>query len=508
MVDRFALRTPAGWLPVLLPLAAALWAPLPARAVDAPPALTSCRLEGMEHPALCGSVARLLDPARPSGPSISVHFAVVPALARRKAEDAVFFFAGGPGQSAMDLAGALSRRYARFGNRRDMVFVDQRGTGRSAPLKCADDGDRNALRPLAEALDETRRLQRTRDCAATLQKLPHGDLRQYTTTIAMADIDAVRATLGIERINAIGASYGTRAVLEYQRLFPQRLRRAVIDGVAPPDMVLPLSFSTDNQAALEAMFSGCEADDICHKRFPALRAQWKQLLASLPQTARVAHPMTGGEEQVTITRDTVLGAVRAPLYSPLLASALPAAIAEAARQRFAPLVGLASALGGAGGSIATGMHFSVVCAEDAPRMGAPDGGASAANPPGADFATSSRDEYARICADWPRGSVPPEFYRIGPAPAATLVLSGGLDPVTPPRHGERVARALGAKARHVLVPNAGHGVLGLACMRDAVVRFVDADSDDDALKVDVSCSASVPRPTSFVPLRATGESPR
>jgi len=141
-------------------------------------------------------------------------------------------------------------------------------------------------------------------------------------------------------------------------------------------------------------------------------------------------------------------------------------------------------------------------------MGAPDGGASAANPPGADFAASSRDEYARICADWPRGSVPPEFYRIGPAPAATLVLSGGLDPVTPPRHGERVTRALGAKARHVLVPNAGHGVLGLACMRDAVVRFVDADSDDAALKVDVSCSASVPRPSSFVPLRTSGESAR
>jgi pimeloyl-ACP methyl ester carboxylesterase len=505
---RLALRTRSGSLPGVLLLSAWLSAAMPALAVDEPPTLKPCRLEGMEHEAMCGSIARPLDPARPAGPSIAVQFAVVPALARRKAEDAVFFFAGGPGQSAIDLAGALSRRYARFGNRRDMVFVDQRGTGRSAPLKCADDNDRNALQPLTEALDEARRLQRTRECASALQKLPHGDLRQYTTTIAMADIDAVRAALGVPRINAIGASYGTRAVLEYQRLFPQRLRRAVIDGVAPPDMVLPLAFSTDNQAALEAMFSGCESDGACRARFPTLREQWRQLLASLPQTARVPHPMTGGEENVTITRDTVLGAVRSPLYSPLLASALPAAIAEAAQRRFAPLLGLATALGGKGGGIASGMHYSVICAEDAPRMSEPGGAASGANPPGADFGASSREQYARVCADWPRGAVPPEFYRVGPASAATLVLSGGLDPVTPPRHGERVARLLGAKARHVLVPNAGHGVLGLACMRDAVVRFVDAESDDDALKVDASCSASVPRPSPFMPLQTAPESPR
>ncbi|MBL0150712.1 MAG: alpha/beta fold hydrolase, partial [Ideonella sp.] len=209
-----------------------------------------CRLKGVEHEALCGSVRRALDPTKPQGTVIDVHFAVLPAMARRKADDPVFFFAGGPGQSAIDLAGALSRRYARFGHRRDLVFVDQRGTGRTAPLKCADDDERQALQPLAEGLDEARRLQKVKDCGAALQKLPHGDLRQYTTTIAMADIDAVRSALGVERINAIGASYGTRAVLEYQRLFPQRVRRAVIDGVAPPDMVLPVSFSIDNQAAL------------------------------------------------------------------------------------------------------------------------------------------------------------------------------------------------------------------------------------------------------------------
>ena len=171
----------------------------------------------------------------------------------------------------------------------------------------------------------------------------------------------------------------------------------------------------------------------------------------------MAHPVTGEVQRLTLARDTLLGLVRAPLYVPALASALPLAMTEAARGRFEPLVGLATALsGGRTGALAEGMHFSVVCAEDVPRL------AQAADRPGADFGDAFADIYRRACADWPRGAVPAAFYTLPPAPAATLVLSGGADPVTPPRHGERVARALGAKARHVVVPQAGHGVMGLA----------------------------------------------
>jgi hypothetical protein len=83
-----------------------------------------------------------------------------------------------------------------------------------------------------------------------------------------------------------------------------------------------------------------------------------------------------------------------------------------------------------------------------------------------------------------------------------LVLSGGIDPATPPRHGERVVRALGPMARHVVVANAGHGVLAIGCMRDVLFRFIDAASDSDALGVDATCAASVPRPPAFRPLGA------
>jgi pimeloyl-ACP methyl ester carboxylesterase len=496
---RWAALLFAGLAAVASPAAVAGLAPSGAAPATAPRQLAPCRLPGVEHDALCGSVQRPLDPARPGGVQVDIHFAVLPALARHKKPDPVFFFAGGPGQSAIDIAAAMSRVFARVANRRDLVFVDQRGTGRSAPLAC----ERPApARPLADLVDPARHEADLARCRGRLQALPHGDLRQFTTWIAVQDVDAVRRALGAEKVNLVGGSYGTRAALELQRQFPHTVRRMVLDGVAPPDMGLPASFSRDNQAALDALFAGCAGDETCRARHPALRQDWQRLLASLPREASVAHPVTGQPEPLRLTREAVLGLVRAPLYVPALASALPVAIGEAAHGRFEPLVGLAGALQGARAPrLAEGMHFSVVCSEDLPRL------AQAADAPGADFGSGFAELYRRVCAEWPRGAVPDAFFAVGEAPAATLVLSGGADPATPPRHGERVARALGARARHVVVPQAGHGVMALPCLRDVLFRFIDADDDAAALSVlavDGDCARDLPRPRVFVPLAGEG----
>jgi pimeloyl-ACP methyl ester carboxylesterase len=475
----------------LMVLAAVAW---PALAAESRPGLKPCRLQGLENDAWCGVLQRPLDPAQPQGKLVDIHYAVIPALARNRKPDPVLFFAGGPGQSAMDLAGPVSRMLARLSNRRDLVLVDQRGTGRSAPLLCEDTPP---TAPLAEAVDTARQQQKLRACRERLQTLPHGNLRHYTTWVAMQDADAVRAELGAAKVNVIGGSYGTRAALEYLRQFPQAVRRMVIDGVAPPDMVMPAAFSTDNQAALEAVFSACESEPACRTRHPALRADWRALMASMPQDVGVLHPVTGEPQRLRLTRDALVALVRGPLYAPILASALPQAMADAARGRFEGLVGLAGALGGGRlGRISEGMHFSVVCSEDVPRLD------QATDAPGADFGNSFATLYRDVCKDWPRGSVPAAFYTLPQATAPVLVLSGGADPVTPPRHGERVARALGAKARHVVVPQAGHGVMTIGCLRDALFRFIDADSDDEAMKVDAGCAASMPRPPAFRPVTA------
>lgn len=465
-------------------------------------ALEPCRVPGLRNEVLCGQVARPLDPARADGPKLEIHYVVLPAMARRKRPDPVFLLAGGPGQSAIAVAPQVMGLFARLNNRRDIVFVDQRGTGRSAPLVC-DDDRRQAL---AEQIDVEAQLKRLDACKATLAGLPYvggeAGLGFFTTTLAMQDLDAVRAQLGAAQINLVGVSYGTRAALEYMRQFPQAVRRAVLDGAVPPDMALPASFSPDNQAALDAQLAACAGEPACARAYPTLREDWAALLQGLPRAVTITDPHTGRTESLTLTRERVLGAVRGPLYGPPLAAGLPAAITAAARGRWEPLLGLASLLGGGRREMlpATGMHFSVVCAED---LRAP-----AKDAPGRDFGTDFATLYERACARWPRGAVPADFDRIAPFARPVFVTSGGIDPATPPRHGERVARALGPAARHVVVPNAGHGVLSIGCMRDVLFRFVDTEPDADATAVDASCAASIPRPPAFLPIAAASGAAR
>ena len=461
-----------------------------------------CRIDGVPNELQCGVIRRPLDPARPQGVQIDVHYLVVPALARNKQRDAVLLLAGGPGQSAIGVAPAVLPRLTRLNYRRDLVFIDQRGTGQSAPLQCVDDSQL----PVAQALDPRAQLQRLEQCRLALAQLPHGDLRLYTTTIAMQDFEAVRQQLGAPQWNLIGASYGTRAALEYLRQFPDKVRRTVLDGVAPPDMVLPASFSTDSQAVLDAALLACEQEPACAKQYPRLRQQWAALLQGLPRPVSVLHPVTGQPEHFTLTRDLLLRSVRAPLYVPALTSALPAAIDAASQGRWEGLLGLGSGLAGAGGKrkatrLSMGMHFSVVCAEDVPRL---DTAGAAGDRPGADFGNAEAAFYTQACQNWPRGAVPSDFYTVLAAPSPVLVLSGGADPATPPRHGERVARALGAthaaRVQHVVVPQAGHGVATVGCMNDVLFRFIDAVQDRDALPQDASCALKIPRPTVFVPV--------
>ncbi|WP_225864468.1 alpha/beta fold hydrolase [Ideonella benzenivorans] len=465
---------------------------------DAAPVLTlsTCRLKGVEVDARCGVLRRPLDPTRPQGAQIDLQVAVLPAVARRRQPDPVVFLAGGPGQSAIELAGPIAQMMARTLNRRDVILVDQRGTGRSAPLRCDDDAPD---RSLAEAADPTAQVQALQRCRARLEKRPDGDLRQFTTVIAMQDLDAVRQALGVRRWNLVGASYGTRAALEYLRQFPGQVRRVVLDGVAPPDMVLPLSFARGAQAALDSLFDDCARDPACRAMYPDLRGQWRALLASLPRRITVAHPFTGRPETFTLTRDGVASLVLAPLYAPITASALPLAVQQATQGRFEALVGLgAGALGGGRGlGLATGMHFSVVCAEDVPRM------ATAAAAPPTDFGDAQARLYRAVCQGWPRGTVPAAFYRVPPSTVPALLLSGAVDPATPPAQAERVARALGPQALSVVVPHTGHGVMALGCLRDVVFRFLDEAEDARALaqaRRDSACAAALPRPPALWPL--------
>jgi pimeloyl-ACP methyl ester carboxylesterase len=450
-------------------------------------AVTPCHLPGWRHEVLCGHIEQPLNVAQPTKNKIDIHYVVSPAMARRKLPDPVFFLAGGPGQSAIGVAPQVLSVLARLNNRRDVVLVDQRGTGQSAPLVCAESG---------ASLSIDQQLVQLQRCRNNFLSLPYiqspDDLKFFTTTVAMQDLDAVRRHLGYERINLIGVSYGTRAALEYQRQFPNAVRRSVLDGVAPPDMVLPASMSMDSQAVLDAMFAACELESACQKTHPHLRADWAKVLAALPQMVSLPNSLTGQPQTTTLTRERLLGAVRGSLYSPVWVSALPVAIHEASQGRPQGLMGLAQSMSFRKKMApATGMHFSVVCAEDVPRL------ASAQKESGVDFSDDQAQLYQKICNTWPRAQVPSAFYEINPSATPTLLLSGTLDPVTPPRHAQRVTAALGATAMHVVVPHAGHGVMALGCVPDVLFRFLNASTDSQALSLDAQCAQRIPRPMFF-----------
>lgn len=483
----------------------------------AEPATQPCRLPGVRVEVRCGSVPRALDPARPDGPRIEVHFAVVPALSRQPLPDPVFFLAGGPGQSAIALAPTVLAMLERLRARRDVVLVDQRGTGRSAPLLCPDDASTRSF----AAWDVAAQRQSMAACRQALQKLAFiaepTDLAFFTTPLAMQDLDAVRQRLGADQINVVGVSYGTRAALDYQRQFGAHVRRSVLDGVAPPDMALPASAALDSQRALDALWADCAAEPACKQAFPSLRSDWQKLLQSLPRRVTVVDPLSGQPQATVLSRAALLGVVRSALYVPTLASALPQAVHDAARGRLEGLAGLGSALQAPGASpVAMGMHLSVLCAEDMPLLTAParplarngegnrgrNGNGNGArgvaphldNAQGPDFGDEAQHWYRSLCADWPATPVPADYYRIAQAERPVLLLSGGLDPATPPRHAARAAQALGAKALHVAAPKAGHGLLSTACGQDLLYRFISAPDEAGALAVDTRCAQQLPRP--------------
>lgn len=456
--------------------------------------LKECRVPGVDSAVKCGTFAVWENRESKTGRKIDLNIVVYPASARVKLPDPVFVLAGGPGQAATDIIPLVMPHMGGLISKRDIVFVDQRGTGKSNPLTCkfpdadtpdmADAGKRKAatLRVVSEC----------RDTLAT-----RADLTQYGTTTAMADLDEVRAALGYSQINLWGGSYGTRTAQEYLRRYPDHVRTVVLDGVASPSMALPATFGRDASAAMAAMFDACAKDANCNKNYPDLRARYMALaerLGKRAETAKLADPLTGLSRESTMSRMALNMMAFSTLYVPQLTAVLPHAVVEAEKGNLAPLAALTGAFtGGMEDKMAFGMRFSVVCAEDVPRIDATMKAAAATVEPfGADFI----NEFVTGCEVWPRGKVAPDFHTPVKSDKPVLILSGGLDPVTPPSFGEEVKKTFSNSA-HVVAPNIGHGVSHHGCAPRIIKQFVEKAS---IAGIEAECMQRLPRPTFFQPL--------
>ncbi|MBT8087528.1 MAG: alpha/beta hydrolase [Gammaproteobacteria bacterium] len=464
----------------LLSLLALSAVPLAAPAAAAALELAPCRINaGPSFPSIkarCGTIERPLDPGDPGLLTIELRIAVVPALNLTPLPDPVVPLAGGPGQGAVQLYAAYAPAFEDLRRDRNILLVDQRGTGASSPMNC----------PFDESLVEGRfSVEVTREATeACLQQLPH-DPRFFTTSVAVTDLEAVRQALGYPALNLYGISYGTRVAQHYARRYPETTRSIVLDGVVPPQISLGPEIATESQRALDKIFARCAADEGCGARFPEVAASFKKLVGALresPVTVAAPHPNTGRVEQLTFGSNELSAAVRLLAYHPNTVALLPLLVHEAANGNFVPLASQyqLTALTFAD-TLALGMHNSIMCSEDVPFYDSTlinyDGLVESY------MGIIQLEAIAAICSAWPVGPVDDEFK----VPLATslpvLLLSGDADPITPPRYAEMAAVDL-QNALHLVGSQQGHGQLAVGCTRRLVADFVAAA---DSSGIDAAC---------------------
>lgn len=446
--------------------------------------LRACRLPELEETVRCGELSVPENRATSSGRRIALRVVVLPRTGRAPGREAVFYLSGGPGQSAVDGAASVAGELARLRPTRDIVLVDQRGTGASNPLRCELPTVVETVRALTTLEFAPGRLER---CAHSLP----ADPRQYTTLAAAQDLEAVRRALGYGRVDLFGVSYGTRLGLVFLRAFPGSVRTVALRGVSPTDLTLPLFGARDADRALGRLFAACAAEARCRAAYPDPAADLRRALAGVE--SREAYVALGDTDSLQVTRPLLGSAVLFALYATGSAAQLPSALHEAAAGRYDALVesGLSLALL-ASTQITLGAYLSVVCAEDVPWFTEADiARETRGTTLGGTLATNAR----AACARWPHGSVPAAFREPVRAGVPVLLISGEEDPVTPPEWAERVARTLPA-ARSVVLPGTGHIPSLPPCAAEILARFIDRGT---GAGLDTSCLAGVRRPPFVVP---------
>lgn len=448
---------------------------------------------GPNTEALCATFRVPENPAAPNGRRIGLNMAWLPVAKGGATGDPVFFLAGGPGQAATEHAATVNTILREVRKQRDVILVDQRGTGKSNPLSCLDKTGKELPVEALDAADPAALAGYARQCAQSLAT--RADPRFYTTTEAVRDLEAVRAALGVDSLNLVGVSYGTRLAQQYAGKYPQRARSIVLDGVVPNDLVVGGEFAHTFENALALQSAQCQKLPACRQRYASdLRAQLRNVMAKLsaaPVEVEYRDPATGESKRGTVTADTVTALAAMFSYAPQSAALLPLVIDEADQGRYGPLMSLAQLMSkSVGGQMNRGMQWSVICAEDANRY---RDDATAAD-------TVLGTQVARMmfaaCQAWPTGKRPADFNAPFQSSVPTLLLSGELDPVTPPSYGERVAKGLG-KGRHQILRGQAHNVSGIGCMPKLLGQFIETA---DAKALDMKCLDTlsyVPPFTSF-----------
>jgi len=405
-----------------------------------------------------------------AGRIISLDVMVLTALGDDPAQDPIFIFSGGPGQSSYKAMNMWATHPWR--HQRDIVLISQRGTGGDNNLWCnlpgSDDNLQSYLEPIF--LEDI-----FRNCLAKLSK--NFDLTQYGTANAMDDINDVRAALGYDKINLYGGSYGSRAELEYIRRHPETVRTAILNSVAPVSFINPLYHAWGAQHALDLILDHCAIDPDCSRAFGDIRASYNKAMAVLdqgPVMTSVGHPQTGERVEVELSKDSFGDALRIMMYYDR--SQVPYLIDQASKGNFSPFAeqGIRSERA-IRGALSLGMLLCVTCAEDLDRITEE---MIVTETAGTFIGDGRVRRQLAICAFWPRSILPADAADPVTQDVPVLLLSGIYDPVTPPRWGEEAASHL-PQSLHVVGPYShGQGGPCIGSIMDQVLELGTVEGVD------------------------------
>jgi pimeloyl-ACP methyl ester carboxylesterase len=323
---------------------------------------------------------------------------VIQATGGTALKDPIVPLMGGPGEDAISAAAAFAERLAALRSDRDLILLDQRGTGRSATLRC----DLYSVDEAAANLRDFFPLAAVERCKEKLRT--RADLTQYTYRHFADDLEHVRRSLGYGRLNLFAGSYGTRAAQVYLRAYPQSVRTVYLGSVVPVDVATPLPLAKAAEDALEKTFTACAADADCRAAFPNLREEFREVLARLDSgSMRVSIP--GHDQKATLHRGRFAEWVRARLYRPSSAVILPWMIHRAFLGDWNPVVeGILSDARSRDSAASFGLFFSITCSDDVAFLREEE----IVRETKATFLGDYRvRQQQAACRDWPKVSVPP-----------------------------------------------------------------------------------------------------
>ncbi|WP_241846344.1 alpha/beta fold hydrolase [Streptomyces sp. MJM1172] len=432
--------------------------------------------------ARCGTLTVPENRARPTGKTIRLGVAIVPAESPAPKPDPVVWLAGGPGDDAvgeakMAIDGGLNRD-------RDVVFMSQRGTYSAEPNVLCPNIDEFNARAVGLVYDapSTERLHVKATKACRDQLAARGiDLSAYNDTESAADYDDLRTALGIKQWNLYAISYGTHLALVYMRLHPDGLRSVALDGILPPSKGgSALTWSSARQG-FDGLFKACADQPACAKRYPDLPATFDKLVRDLeakPVTTTVTLPGSDKPVKVVLDGGALVNWMTSATH---VAPQVPIALDELAHgkpQRIARQWAGGKLSPAAMGRVAHGLSYGVFCSAWTPYESeeAALRGGQAAFP---SFPRSVQAQAPQLtflrpdCAAWNVPAAAPSIRDATRGDIPTLALSGGFDSQTGADNGPYVARTL-SKAKVVTVPYEPHVVFATSkCAQEIATSFFD-----------------------------------